>query len=662
MRNYYICSVGEPGRDYVEDNLERIIANTAFYMHKDTTQVGLYDNIKPKDILILKYNKVLIAYGEALGNLKNEEDEKWTYKSPVKEWYFYDEGNQRKGVNYYGIQWETLPGAGQMGTVKGVTNNFGFKKIEEISSTSPLYKQLLMETPTGKIDSYKQLLAYKKQIILQGPPGTGKTRLAEEIANSFIGNTGTLSLQEYTQYYIENFQPTDKTQEIDQTTKNLLREFQALFPLERLKNIEIDDYALGNGSRDSFCYMIEKGLAYTCRFSPGPAGTTVYGISYNKDDGSLRVDKDENPESYMDKIRQMLVDLVGSRDYKKAKEMKKWDSFILKILHSYYPEEYFPVLSRNHLKIFAQIFGVNATGLNDIQLNMAINEKFHYLKNMAGSSISSVVLMRHLYEKFELKDNDISNIIIHNQVKSAGEYKLVQFHPSYTYEDFVRGIVAETRDKSITYQAKNKILAEIAEKAVNNPKEKFILIIDEINRANLSSVLGELIYALEYRYYFNSSDREKKKSEVESLYGIKSEGTGDNLDYSLKLPENLYIIGTMNTADRSVGHIDYAIRRRFAFVDVLPENLKVTQGLDAFDGDLFEKVADLFKHINADFEVKDVQLGHSYFIDKSGEPEGVDIKLRWKYEIKPILLEYIKDGILKEIAKKEIAAIDESYA
>ena len=104
--------------------------------------------------------------------------------------------------------------------------------------------------------------------------------------------------------------------------------------------------------------------------------------------------------------------------------------------------------------------------------------------------------------------------------------------------------------------------------------KNYVLIIDEINRANLSSVLGELIYALEYR-----------DEAVDSMYEVD----GSN---KITLPPNLYIIGTMNTADRSVGHIDYAIRRRFAFVDVLPRDLS-SEGCE-FNSDLFKKVSQLF--------------------------------------------------------------------
>ena len=312
------------------------------------------------------------------------------------------------------------------------------------------------------------------------------------------------------------------------------------------------------------------------------------------------------------------------------------------------------------------------------------------------------------------------------------QFKLIQFHPSYSYEDFVRGIVAKPNEEGdgIIYTAENKVLAKFANRAqkslqeclkrqrkpikwedfrdflqekkkknkevyfsdkvkldrIENYKdghsalyflvkknegwisneamihfsnfsqenlddnfenfytnydrgywesitnyfinwfkqpEPYVLIIDEINRANLSAVLGELIYALEYR-----------GEAVQSMYTIEGEN-------NLILPPNLYIIGTMNTADRSVGHIDYAIRRRFAFVNVLPKDLTSELG-DQFDSVLFAKVTDLFNtNLSPEFKKEDVQLGHSYFITKN-----TPIDIRWEYEIKPILLEYVKDGIL----------------
>ena len=311
------------------------------------------------------------------------------------------------------------------------------------------------------------------------------------------------------------------------------------------------------------------------------------------------------------------------------------------------------------------------------------------------------------------------------------QFKLIQFHPSYSYEDFVRGIVAKPNEEGngIIYTAENKVLAEFAREALEAPfepikwedfrdfleekknkegevyfdklnrydgikdqtknnkkvkslfysrkdkdgnwkndysgipvenfcqrnlddnfedfykryaewfwktitnyfidwakkykKKPYVLIIDEINRANLSAVLGELIYALEYR-----------GEAVQSMYTIEGEN-------NLILPPNLYIIGTMNTADRSVGHIDYAIRRRFAFVNILPKDITDELG-DQFESELFAKVTNLFNtNLSPEFKKEDVQLGHSYFITKN-----TPIDFRWEYEIKAILLEYVKDGIL----------------
>ena len=220
---------------------------------------------------------------------------------------------------------------------------------------------------------------------------------------------------------------------------------------------------------------------------------------------------------------------------------------------------------------------------------------------------------------------------------SNGEYKLIQFHPAYSYEDFVRGIVAKTEGKQVSYEVENKTLAEFAQKALENSPEPHILIIDEINRANLPSVLGELIYALEYR-----------GEGVDSVYADKD---GER---KITLPLNLYIIGTMNTADRSVGHIDYAIRRRFSFVEMLPDEniIKSDKGKE-----LFNKVAKLFdEHLSSEFKKEDVQIGHSYFMAENDD----ELELKLEYDIKPILREYLKDGVFLEGVKDSIEKLQVS--
>ena len=228
------------------------------------------------------------------------------------------------------------------------------------------------------------------------------------------------------------------------------------------------------------------------------------------------------------------------------------------------------------------------------------------------------------------------------QFKGKGEpeiaWDIVQFHPSYGYEDFIRGIKVSTKKDSdtIMYETVNKVLGSIAELAKKHKNTKFFLIIDEINRANLATVFGELIYGLEYRL-----------EPVATPYAV-------NNNNRISIPNNLYIIGTMNTADKSIGGIDYAIRRRFLFFEQLPDETVIKsyrEGLGQTQKDLnekacrlFENVEKLFKedYLSPEYRREDVQIGHTYFLVDSEEK----LKRRFEYQIIPILKEYYKDGII----------------
>ena len=212
----------------------------------------------------------------------------------------------------------------------------------------------------------------------------------------------------------------------------------------------------------------------------------------------------------------------------------------------------------------------------------------------------------------------------------GNQWDIVQFHPSYNYEDFVRGVQVSTNDeKQVKYETKNRIFAEMCDKASQDKGNAYALIIDEINRANVSSVLGELIYALEYR---NKS--------VSTPYEVD----GSRL---LTIPPNLYIIGTMNTADRTIGALDYAVRRRFAFVHCPPDERLIK---DAEAKSVFSKVKYIFaKFLSPDFDAADVEIGHSYFM-----AAGEELRGKIQYQVVPILEEYVKDGVLLPEAKDKI--------
>lgn len=169
----------------------------------------------------------------------------------------------------------------------------------------------------------------------------------------------------------------------------------------------------------------------------------------------------------------------------------------------------------------------------------------------------------------------------------------------------------------------------------DNSDKKYLLIIDEINRGNISKIFGELITLLE------NDKRIGEENEITVTLPYSQETFG--------VPSNLFIIGTMNTADRSIGHIDYAIRRRFSFVS-LKSDKNVISSYDKYDNGVKEKAESLFDgikdfisaNINADLDADDLMIGHSYFLCK-----GVDnLKMRLECEIIPLIEEYEKDGII----------------
>lgn len=175
-----------------------------------------------------------------------------------------------------------------------------------------------------------------------------------------------------------------------------------------------------------------------------------------------------------------------------------------------------------------------------------------------------------------------------------------------------------------------KLAAE--NKDANKP---YVLVIDEINRANVSKVLGELITLLE----------KNKRLGEEDEFTVTLPYSGENFG----VPDNLYIIGTMNTADHSLGYIDYAVRRRFAFMtieaksDVIREFYNGNGELMKKELLLFTSVSDLIKdNLNPDFDLNDIMVGHSYFLAKSDD----DFELNLEYKIRPLLEEYLRDGII----------------
>ena len=229
---------------------------------------------------------------------------------------------------------------------------------------------------------------------------------------------------------------------------------------------------------------------------------------------------------------------------------------------------------------------------------------------------------------------------------SEDRVTLVQFHPSYAYEDFVQGYRPDSTDGGqLTYQLREGPLMRAAKAAECNPDAKHFLIIDEINRGNLAKVFGELYFLLEYR-----------NEDIRLQY----------TDEPFALPENLYIIGTMNTADRSIALVDLALRRRFYFVEFHPDRWPI-EGLlrryleknpPAADWD----VAGLVDRANALLsDEPNAAIGPSYFM-KPGLDEAA-VERIWKYGVLPYIEERLfgqDDGRLADFDLDKMLGNDPS--
>jgi hypothetical protein len=248
---------------------------------------------------------------------------------------------------------------------------------------------------------------------------------------------------------------------------------------------------------------------------------------------------------------------------------------------------------------------------------------------------------------FDIKDKEIDDLVNQEEKSGTGEFAdkhfriirdqnkpdesqwaIVQFHPAYNYEEFVRGIQVSGQDDKIKYENVQRIFSAMCKAAEKASNKKYVLIIDEINRAHIAAVLGELIYGLEYR-----------NARITTPYAIQGDDT-------LSVPDNLYIIGTMNTADRSIGHIDYAVRRRFAFIACPPDPVVLknyyedkSEALMRLAEQLFEAVHNIFNKENLnEFDMEDVCPGHTYFMAEN------ESKLRNKfiYSVPIQVVEFLK--------------------
>lgn len=551
------------------------------------------------------------------------EDEKDTYDNNGNKRYY--SSSEKFGGYYLCSQWYEGVKYGDRRYqqrekfIKWENKIKGFQKDKNFSAKEQKMKQ------------YINILQQKKQIILQGAPGTGKTYISAEIAMRLIegssynenqsrqdlmdaykekvenGQIAFTTFHQSLDYeeFVEGYKPVTEDGNMVYETKNGI--FKKICK-EASSKFEISNFD------ESYQKLIEE-LEKQDELKWKTLTDKNFRIKLNTR-GNLNIFIGENQESYNSLKRGKILDTALGN--KQSGCMSYFNAVV-----SYLKEKGLKIEEKNHFKF----------SLNLLKNKIKNGEK---IELKTGGEQSTFVL--------KLKGDKLE---IENKTPTIDESKIEKFF------------------KNISSEEKSTYHRPIAE-YLKTLKPPYILIIDEINRGNISKILGELITLLEV------DKRQGQTNEIKVTLPYSQE--------EFTVPDNLYIIGTMNTADRSIGNIDYAVRRRFAFIPLKADTKEIEKYYDdkRLSGDLKNKAIGLFenikntifgysreekeesnskkitiekyKNISSDLNGEDLMIGHSYFMAKSKE----DLDLKLKYEIKPLLLEYVKDSVLigEELEKK----------
>ena len=516
-------------------------------------------------------------------------------------------------------------------------------------------------------------------------------------------------IENFRNYYIDNIEKLKNDHDWYTGREEFLKEY----PIERINQLRLDEYALGTDNyKSTLSYKLEFGKYKNLGIGIGGGTSAKHGIYRKKDQKYYGINNKliENPDEYWIDFRKQLfsflTELNDISDMFNAKDkypLLQGTSMILTKLSSiYYPEKFLNICSKDKLLVISAYFSI-PINKNDspekisYEINSFIRKEVpevtknhpYYIGDMLYKYIdyisdnetedndelenfepytqedflNDVYIDESEYENLNNLLNKKKNIILEGApgvgktfmakrlaysrigYKDKSKVLMVQFHQSYSYEDFVEGI----RPINSEFLVVPGVFKEFCEKAQRDRANNYYCIIDEINRGNISKILGELMMLIEV----DKRDKEKLK-----------------LPYSgeeFYVPDNLYIIGMLNTADRSLALIDYALRRRFSFYKVKPafNNEKFKKYIDSyFDkrfDQLIEKVKELNEAICDDDSLGDgFEIGHSYFCELSHQYEK-ELDDIITYDIVPMLKEYWFDepNTYKEWEDKLLGAINE---
>lgn len=522
-------------------------------------------------------------------------------------------------------------------------------------------------------------------------------KFLEDINMTTIEEDNINIIEKFKKYYFDNIEEYKLNEEAINGIK-LREKFNVEYPITKLKNMSLEEYALGTDNFvNSLSYKLEFGEYKHAGMGCGGGSSAKHGIYFSKDNvyRGYKNEVIDNPEEYWINFRNQLCDFLTeigeTNEFPNVEEkyplIQTIPLIAAKLCFLYYPNYFISIGSRGKLQTIAELFEIQLQD-DGISARISFNickffkEAFperlsddpqwlgyalwRFINEFENDEIEEVE-QENNDEKYDKNDflNEVfideekynsivsvlekkKNIILEGAPgvgktfmakrlaysiigrKDKSQVQLIQFHQSYSYEDFIEGF----RPTENGFKLEKGLFYKICKKAESNPKEKFYLIIDEINRGNLSKIFGELLMLIE---------SDKRGDELTLAYS----------ELPFRVPSNLFIIGLMNTADRSLALIDYALRRRFSFIRIEPafDSPKFIKAFNnKFDQD-FNKIIEIIKKINDAIEDdkslgSGFKIGHSYFFPDIKDRKGNkrDIEDIITYEIIPLLEEYWYDN------------------